>query len=190
MSGPKISVYSLTGRARTIVVGQMRCEQQSLACFARTQEITRSLQSFSGNFDQQIRNIQLLMKRTSEGAEQIEKLQSLQKDIKAEAAEIKKELVAHAPHVSTKYRITEEAYAEKQAELKRLQALQKRAEKLKAKLDAAFSQDQKNSSRIQASIIQDLADPDAGNPSEPDLNFLQRDNAHNIQKYRQALLMT
>lgn len=83
------------------------------------------------------------MKRTSEGAEQIEKLQSLQKDIKAEAAEIKKELVAHAPHVSTKYRITEEAYAEKQAELKRLQALQKRAEKLKAKLDAAFSQDQK-----------------------------------------------
>lgn len=103
MSGPKISVYSLTGRARTIVVGQMRCEQQSLACFARTQEITRSLQSFSGNFDQQIRNIQLLMKRTSEGAEQIEKLQSLQKDIKAEAAEIKKELVAHAPHVSNVY---------------------------------------------------------------------------------------
>ena len=188
MSGPKISVYSLTGRARTIVVGQMRCEQQSLACFARTQEITRSLQSFSGNFDQQIRNIQLLMKRTSEGAEQIEKLQSLQKDIKAEAAEIKKELVAHAPHVSTKYRITEEAYAEKQAELNRLQALQKRAEKLKAKLDAAFSQDQKNSSRIQASIIQDLADPDAGNPSEPDLNFLQRDNAHNIQKIQASIV--
>jgi hypothetical protein len=55
MSGPKISVYSLTGRARTIVVGQMRCEQQSLACHARTQEIVRSLQSFTGNFDQQMR---------------------------------------------------------------------------------------------------------------------------------------
>lgn len=188
MSGPKISVYSLTGRARTIVIGQMRCEQQSLACFARTQETIRSLQSFSGNFDQQIRNIQLLMKRTSEGAEQIEKLQSLQEEIKAEAAEIKKELVAHTPQVSLKYRITEEAYAEKQAELKHLQALQKRAENLKAKLDAAFSRDQKNTSRIQESIIQDLSAPDAGKPSEPDLSFLQRDNAHNIQKIQASIV--
>lgn len=188
MSGPKISVYSLTGRARTIVIGQMRCEQQSLACFARTQEIIRSLQSFSGNFDQQIRNIQLLMKRTSEGAGQIEKLHSLQEEIKTEAAEIKKELVAHTPHVSSKYRITEEAYAEKRAELKRLQDLQKRAEKLKAKLEAAFSQDQKNSSRIQASIIQDMAGQDSGNPSELDLSFLQRDNAQNIQKIQASIV--
>ncbi len=188
MSGPKISVYSLTGRARTIVIGQMRCEQRSLACFAQTQEIIRSLQSYSGNFDQQIRNVQLLMKRTSEGAEQIEKLQSLQEEIKAEAAEIKKELVAHTPHVSSKYRITEEAYAEKQEELKRLQALQKRAEKLKAKLDAAFSQDQKNTSRIQATIIQDLTDPDAGKPSEPDMSLLQRKNAHNIQKIQESIV--
>jgi len=109
MSGPKISVYSLTGRAQTIVVGQMRCEQQSLACFVRIQEIIRSFQKFSGNFEQQISNIQLLMKRTAEGAEQIEKLRSLQEEIKAEAADIKKELVAHAPRVSAKYRITEEA---------------------------------------------------------------------------------
>ena len=72
MSGPKISVYSLTGRARTIVFGQMRCEQQSLACAAQTQAIIRSISSFSGNFDQQIGNIQLLIKRTGEGAEQLE----------------------------------------------------------------------------------------------------------------------
>lgn len=188
MSGPKISVYSLTGRARTIVVGQMRCEQQSLACHARTQEIVRSLQSSSGNFDKQIRNIQLLMKRTSEGTGQIAKLQTLQEEIKAEAAEIKKELAAHTPHVSAKYRITEEAYAEKQAELERLQALQKRAEKLKAKLDAAFNQDQENTSRIQYSIIQDLADPNVGNPDSPDLSFLQRDNAHNIQKIQASIV--
>lgn len=188
MSGPKISVYSLTGRARTIVIGQMRCEQQSLACFAQTQEIIRSLQSFSGNFDQQIRNIELLIKRTSEGAGQIEELQSLQGEIQAEAAEIKRELVAHTPRVSTKYRITEEAYAEKQAELKRLQALQKRAEKLRAKLDAAFNQDQKNTSKIQASIIRDLSDPDAGRSPEPDLGFLHRNNDHNIQKIQASIV--
>lgn len=188
MSGPKISVYSLTGRARTIVVGQMRCEQQSLACFAQAQEVIRSLQSFSGSFDQQLRNVQLLMKRTSEGADQIAKIQSLQEEIKTEVAQITMELFAHTPHVSAKYRITEEAYAEKQAELKRLQALQKRAEKLKAKLDEAFSLDQKNIFRIQASIIQDLSDPDAGNPAEPDLSFLQRDNAHNIQRIQASIV--
>ena len=188
MSGPKISVYSLTGRARTIVVGQMRCEQQSLACHARTQEIVRSLQSFTGNFDQQMRNIQLFMKRTSEGAGQIERLQTIQNEIQAEAAEIKKELAAHTPHVSAKYRITEEAYAEKQAELKRLQALQKRAEALKAKLESAFNQDKKNTERIQASIIRDLEDPDAGKPQEPDLSFLQRDDSQNIQRIQASIV--
>ena len=188
MSGPKISVYSLTGRARTIVVGQMRCEQQSIACHARTLEIVRSLQSFSGNFDQQIKNIQLLIKRTSDGAEQIAKLQTLQEEIKAEAAEIKRELSAHTPHVSAKYRITEEAYAEKQAELKRLQAIQKCAETLKEKLDAAFRQDKENTSRIQASILQNLTDPNDGNPEAPDLGFLQRDNAHNIQRIQASIV--
>ncbi len=188
MSGPKISVYSLTGRARTIVVGQMRCEQQSLACHARTREIVRSLQSFTGNFDQQMRNIQLLMKRTSEGTGQIERLQTIQNEIHAEAAEIKKELAAHTPHVSAKHRITEEAYAEKQAELKRLQALQKRAEALKAKLESAFNQDKKNTARIQASIIRDLEDPDAGKAQEPDLSFLQRDDSQNIQRIQASIV--
>lgn len=188
MSGPKISVYSLTGRARTIMIGQMRCEQQSLACYARTQDIIRSLQPFSGNFDQQIRNVQLLMKRTSEGAEQIAKLQSLKEEIKSESAQIKQELSTITPRVSSKYRITEEAYSEKQAELKCLQSLQKRAEKLKAKLDAAFSQDQKNTSRIQASIIQNLSDSDAGKPSRADLSFLKRDNDHNIQRIQASIV--
>lgn len=188
MSGPKISVYSLTGRAQTIVVGQMRCEQQSLACFVRIQKIIRGFQKLSGNFEQQISNIQLLMKRTAEGAEQIEKLRSLQEEIKAEAADIKKELVAHTPRVSAKYRITEEAYAEKQAELKLLQALQKRAEKLKAKIESAFSQDKKNTSKIQESILRDLSDLNAGQPSEHNLSFLQRDNAHNIQKIQASIV--
>ena len=186
MSGPKISVYSLTGRARSIVVGQMRCEQQSLACFARTKEIIRSLQGFSENFDQQIRNIQLLMKRTADGAEQIERIQSLQEETKAEAAEIEKELVAHTPQLSAKYRITEEAYAKKKAELKRLQAVQKRAEKLKAKLVAIFSQDGENASRIQKRIIQDLSNLNVEQFSESGLNF--RDNAYNIQKIQASIL--
>ena len=188
MSGPKISVYSLTGRARIIVIGQIQCEQQSLACFTQMQEAIRTLQSFYGNFDLQIRNIQLLMKRTSEGAEQIVKIQALQEEIKTEVAEIKKELAAHTPYVSSKYRITEEAYEEKQAELKYLQALQNRAEKLRERLDAAFSQTQKHTVGMHASVIQDASAPDDGNRAEPDLSFLQSDNAHTIQKIQASII--
>ena len=188
MSGPKISVYSLTERTQAIVAGQMRCEQQSLVCFTQTQEIIRSLQGFSENVDQQLGNIQLLINRTAEGAEQIEKLLSLQKEIKTEAAEIKKELMAHTPHVSAKYRITEGTYAKKQTELKHLQSLQERAEKLKAKLEPALNQNRKITSRIQESIIRDLSDPDAEQPSELALSFLQRDNAHDVQKIQASII--
>ena len=82
MSGPKISVYSLTGRARTVVMGQIRCEQQSVACASQTTEILRGLIAYSMDFRQDMANIQLLMKRVNVGAEQLEKLQQLQKKIK------------------------------------------------------------------------------------------------------------
>ena len=141
MSGPKISVYSLTGRAREIVLGQMQCEQQSLVCFSRIQEILQNLQSFSKTCDQQIQTIQLLAKRTGEGAGQIEKLQMLRKEIETEAADIKNKLAFNKPHISTKYRISEGAYAEKQAELKKLQALQASAEEWEVKREAAFCQE-------------------------------------------------
>lgn len=188
MSGPKISVYSLTGRARTIVVGQMRCEQQSLACAAQAQEMLRSLQSFSGSFEQQMSNIRLLMKRTSDGAGQIEKLLALQSRLQKETSELQRELRSHMPHVSAKYRITEEAYAEKQAELKYLQSLKSRIEKLKRALDEAFTQDQRNTSSIQASILRDLEDPSAGQPEMPDLSFLKRDNAQNVKKIQASIV--
>lgn len=177
MSGPKISVYSLTGRAKTIVFGQMRCEQQSLVCAAQTQEMLRSLQSFSGNFDQQIANIRLLMKRTSEGAGQLKRLEVLQKKLKIEAFELQQQLRSRMPHASAKYRITEEAYAEKQAELRCLQSLYARAKELKDELDATFQQDQKNTCRIQASILRNLEGSDVEKHDEPNLSFTQREKA-------------
>lgn len=63
------------------------------------------------------------------------------------------------PHISAKYRTTEEDYAEKQQELERIQPLLKRAEMLKSKLDVAFNQDKENSSKIQTGILRGLADP-------------------------------
>ena len=188
MSGPKISVYTLTGRAKAIVNGQMRCEQQSRACYAQTQDLLRSIQALTASFERQEKNIQLLMKRTSQGAEQIERLRETQEKIRTEAAILSSELVAQAPHTSGKYRITEEAYAEKREELKRLQALKKKAEQLKSKLDSAFGQDQKNQSRIQASILQDMSLTEPQGPEDDGLGFLKRDNDQNIQRIQESIL--
>lgn len=156
MSGPKISVYSLTGRARTVVMGQIRCEQQSVACASQTTEILRGLLSYSQDFHQDMANIQLLMKRVNVGADQLEKLQQLQKKIKEEASKLQQELIAHMPSISAKYTISEEAYAEKQADLKRLQSIKERAEKLQQQLEEIISQREENNSAIQASILSDM----------------------------------
>ena len=156
MSGPKISVYSLTGRARTVVMGQIRCEQQSVACASQITEILRELLAYSLDFSQDMANIQLLMKRVNVGADQLEKLQQLQKKIKEEASKLQQELMAHMPSISAKYTISEEAYAEKQAELKRLQTIKERAEKLQQQLEEIKSQREGNNSAIQASILNDM----------------------------------
>lgn len=188
MSGPKISVYSLTGRAKQIVFGQMRCEQQSLSCYTRTQDIAREAQALFGGFDHLFRNVQLLMKRTSEGGEQIERLQLLQTEIQTEMSKIRTELASHIPHISVKYRITEEAYAEKQAELKRLKELQKRAEELKAMFEGAFQQNKENTAIVQANILRELEAPSVERPGSPERSFLQREDARNAHKVQASIL--
>lgn len=185
MSGPKISVYSLTGRARAVVMGQIRCEQQSVACASQTTEILRGLMAYSIDFRQDMANIQLLMKRVNAGAEQLEKLQQLQKKIKEEATELQQELMAHMPSISAKYTISEEAYAEKQVDLKRLQAIKQRAEKLQQQLEEIISQREENNSAIQTSILSDLGlgTEDVAHSSSRGASFLDRkDTVRQIQE--------
>lgn len=176
MSGPKISVYSLTGRARTVVMGQIRCEQQSVACASQTKEILRGLFAYTLDFRQDMANIQLLMKRVNVGADQLEKLQQLQKKIKEEASKLQQELMAHMPSISAKYTISEEAYVEKQAELKRLQTIKERAEKLQKQLEEIVSQREGNNSAIQASILSDmgLGAEDCDSTTSTGASFLDR----------------
>ena len=172
MSGPKITVYSLTGRAREIVIGQIRCEQQSIACRAQTMEMIREMRQNLVKLNQQMQNAELMNRRVSDRTEQIRQMQFLQKEAAAEAAEIMKELTDAPSRASVKYQITEEAYAEKQEELKRVQALLKRAEALKAKTDGgsgsaqadtgpdphgSLSKKTEDLREIQASILEDLS---------------------------------
>lgn len=188
MSGPKISVYSLTGRARAVVMGQIRCEQQSVACASQTTEILRGLFAYTLDFRQDMANIQLLMKRVNVGADQLEKLQQLQKKIKEEASKLQQELMAHMPSISAKYTISEEAYAEKQAELKKLQTIKERAEKLQRQLEEIISQRDENNSAIQASILSDmgLGAEDCDSANSTGASFLDRKG--NTRKVQESIL--
>ncbi len=157
MSGPKISAYTLTGRAKEIVFEQMRCERETLACYSQAKEIIQSLQPIPEYFEKQIETAKLHLKRTNDGAEQIKQLRMIQEETAHEAESIKQEIASHVPKISEKIWITEEALAEKRAELKRFLDLKKRAEKLLAKVDdASKQQDQNAISRIQDSIAEDL----------------------------------
>ena len=84
MSGPKISVYALTGWARENVMGQIRCENQSVACAERIKEIIMELDSLSGNFEKQMSNVNMLIKRTSDGIDQADKIQVFQQKLNEE----------------------------------------------------------------------------------------------------------
>ena len=188
MSGPKISVYSLTGRARTVVMGQIRCEQQSVACASQTTEILRGLLSYSQDFHQDMTNIQLLMKRVNVGADQLEKLQQLQKKIKEEASKLQQELIAHMPSISAKYTISEEAYAEKQADLKRLQSIKERAEKLQQQLEEIISQRKENNSAIQASILSDMGLATEVSDSAASTGATVLDRKGTVRKVQESIL--
>ena len=135
MSGPKITAYSLTGRAREIVLGQMRCEQQSLACAARTREILKGLGTWSEQLDRLLRNLELLTRRSGEGAERLAELSAAREMLHSAADQIASEVHANMPSRSAKYQITEEALTEKQAELQTLQAIRTRAESLQLSLE-------------------------------------------------------
>lgn len=188
MSGPKISIYSLTGRARDVVLGQVWCDQQSLVCAAQIQLILASLQSYSGDFERETANAQLLMKRTSDGAEQIERIQRLKEKFSDEMTEIQIGLKVHKPHVSQKYAIDEAAYEKKQAELKILQSIKKKAETLQNEIDEVFLQNKKNSKSIQNSILQDLGLSESTEEESEPAEYLRRDSEQNMERIQSSIL--
>ncbi len=188
MSGPKISVYSLNGRARAVVMGQIRCEQQAVACAEQTKQMLNHLRTFSGNFEREIANIQLLMRRTGEGNGQIEKIQQYEEKLSKEILEIHEQLKNHMPHISPKYSISEEAYEEKQAELKVLQVIRKKTEDLQTELDAIFLQNQNNISNIQSNILKDLGVSEDSDARTRTIEYMLRDKTHNIVRIQESII--
>ena len=188
MSGPKISVYSLTPEARANALEQLRCQQQSLSCAMRIGDILKELSSFSGSFERQLQTIQMLAARTGQGLEQVERLNHLQETLKQDANAIEREFRSIKPHASRKIKTTEEALRKRKVEMEKLQSLRKRAEDLKRAYDEVIANDHENTLKINASIIQDLfaSNTETANDAAPE--FFTRTNGQNMRQIQHSII--
>ena len=100
MSGPKVTVYSLTTQQQRIITEQISCDQQSAACVGRIQELLKMLASYPDNLRSELGKIELLIKRTSAGAEQKVKIQDFMKKLNVELSRIQLEQSNYLPSVS------------------------------------------------------------------------------------------
>ena len=141
MSGPKISIYSLTGRMRTIALGQVRCEGEIISCYSQILNLLKEINALTKKFDTISANILLMIKRGLSSEEEISRLESVKRQIEEEIKKLQADLPSQKPQVSVNYTLTEEAYTQKKAEAKKIGGLKKRAEKLKARLEEEFNRD-------------------------------------------------
>ena len=158
MSGPKISVYELSGWGKKIVFGQMRCEQQSVLCAQQIQELIHQTLSYSGEFQKQMSLLEILERRGESASGQREELLKLLKRLETETDQVRSTLLANMPQISAKYRITEEALEEKKQELAKLRALRKQIQKLREDIDSAVENANDAGSAVSESIQHSIAE--------------------------------
>lgn len=158
MSGPKISVYSLTGWARSVVFGQIHCEQQAVACADQISSLLKECSSYEPEINCVLSRLRMLQNRTGEGSEKIESIEALCQRAENEIERYRKDLQMHRPHISPKYSISEEAYEEKKQMLDYIKSFRDRVIMLRNELDEAAYEKQENITQaIQDSIADDLA---------------------------------
>lgn len=131
MSGPKISVYDLTRVARANLNGQIRCERDCVACAQQINEFLRQATSYRLQIENLITATDLMISRGVEPPVSKEELQKLAGRLHDESEAIREKIEQNKPVISTKYEISEEALAQKKADLERIRKLKKQAEVLR-----------------------------------------------------------
>ena len=134
MSGPKVTVYSLTAQQQRIITEQISCDQQSAACVGRIQELLKMLASYPDNLRSELGKIELLIKRTSAGAEQKVIIQTYVKKLNVELSRIQLELSNNLPSVSSDQNTSEIILKQKRDKLKKIQKLKTRAEEFEGRI--------------------------------------------------------
>ena len=158
MSGPKISVYSLTGWARRVVDGQIQCEQRSLVCGEQIKALLAECSGMGRELDKALAMLELLQKRYGGQEAKIEEIKSIRRNMDQEIQEIRNEFGRHIPRVSPKYVISEEALEQKKRELEKIVAIKNRAQALMDKLNKAASAGKEAGKNEQKKVNQKIAE--------------------------------
>lgn len=187
MSGPKISVYSLTGWARKVVDGQIQCEQRGLVCGEQIKALLSACSGMGSELNKSLAMLELLQKRSGGQESLIEEVKSIQKSMDQEIQRIQSEFNRNIPRVSPKYRISEEALEEKKRELEKIVAIKNKAQALKDKLDKAANAGKEagkgEQRKVQQTIAEYLTDGDDDKPGAlegRDLSTLESSIADDI----------
>lgn len=158
MSGPKISVYDLTGWARRVVVGQMQCEQEGLLCGEQIKQLLANCSGMGKELDKALVMLGVLQRKYGGQEEMIREIQSIQQSMDQEIKQIQSEFGRNIPRVSPKYVISEEALDQKKRELEKLIAIRNQAQELKEKLDKAARAGKEAGKNEQKKMNQIIAD--------------------------------
>ncbi len=161
MSGPKISVYELSGWARANVNSQMRCEQQSISCANQIEAGISYLLGCKGTIETLLSQLRLLSDRCEVDGSCILLLQETLSMVETETTELLCDLQANRPRVSEKYQISEEALDEKKKLLEKVKRIKQRVEALQKTIDGTIHQASGVVERLenvaQDSIAEDIA---------------------------------
>jgi len=162
MSGPKISVYELNGWAKNVLFGQIRCEQQCVACAEQIKDMLSQASSYRLQFENLAASSELMASRGVAPLSRKKLFMDLITKLEDGCKDLRDKLSAHYPQISAKYTISDDVLAKKRAELELMKALKKQAVELRNMMDAAVSSGEKGqveaSEKIEQSIAEDLTD--------------------------------
>ena len=181
MSGPKVSIYDLTGWARQVVEGQIRCEQQSIVCGEQIIRILSQCSGMRGELDKSLQFLELLQSRRGGQEQIIAEVQAIKKSLEQEIQNIRSEYNKNIPTISPKYRISDEAFEVKKRELERIQAIKKMADELQKKLNDAANAGKDAGAKEQKKANQKIAELLNDGVSEP-ANPLEGRDIQSIEK--------
>ncbi len=180
MSGPKISVYSLTGWARKVVNGQIQCEQQGLICGEQIKALLSECSGMGKELDKALAMLDLLQKRNGGQEKQIEEVKSIKTIMDQEIQKIRSEFNRNIPRVSPKYQISEEALEKKKRELEKIIAIKNKAQALKDKLENAANAGKEAGKNEQKKVNQTIAEY-LTDGSEDKPNVLERKDLSTLE---------
>jgi len=181
MSGPKVSIYDLTGWARQVVEGQIRCENQAIVCGEQIKQILSQCSGMRGSLEKSLQMLNLFQSKYGGQEQTIAEVKNLMQNLEREIQSIQSEYNKNIPTISPKYRISDEAYEQKKHELERILAIKKIAEDLKKELDKAANAGKDAGVREQKKTNQKIAEY-LNDGDEAPANPLEGRNLQELEK--------